>query len=106
MWTCTLRGGLREHGSPLTSRDIAFTYRFVIDNEAQHRSYFPFNPTFATPDDRTLVWTSRKPTFAPDMPPWVYIVPGEGVVQVRRFGACSDQGRRQHPVDRERCRSR
>jgi len=76
-WTCTLQEGLKwSDGSPLTSRDIAFTYRFVIDNKIpQYKSYFPFNPTFETPDDQTLIWKSEEPTFAPDMPPWVYIVP-------------------------------
>ena len=78
-WTCTLREGLKwSDGSPLTSRDIAFTYRFVIDNKIpQYKSYFPFDPTFETPDDRTLIWKAAQPTFAPDMPPWVYIVPEE-----------------------------
>ncbi|MGZ8580855.1 MAG: ABC transporter substrate-binding protein [Actinomycetota bacterium] len=76
-WTCTLREGLRwSDGSPLTSRDIAFTYRFVVDNKIpQYKSYFPSDPTFETPDDRTLIWKAEEPTFAPDMPPWVYIVP-------------------------------
>ncbi len=76
-WTCTLREGLRwSDGSPLTSRDIAFTYRFVIDNKIpQYKSYFPSDPTFETPDERTLIWKAEEPTFAPDMPPWVYIVP-------------------------------
>lgn len=92
-WTCTLREGLRwSDGSPLTSRDIAFTYRFVIDNKVpQYKSYFPFDPTFETPDDRTLIWKAEEPTFAPDMPPWVYIVPqavwapydGEGLRAIR-----------------------
>lgn len=92
-WTCTLREGLRwSDGSPLTSRDIAFTYRFVIDNKIpQYKSYFPFDPTFETPDDRTLIWKAEEPTFAPDMPPWVYIVPqavwapfdGEGLRAIR-----------------------
>ena len=76
-WTCTLRDGLRwSDGTPLTSRDVAFTYRFAIDNKIpQYRPYFPFDPTFETPDERTLIWRSTRPTFAPDMPPWVYIVP-------------------------------
>ena len=76
-WTCTLREGLRwSDGSPLTSRDVAFTYRFVIDNKIpQYKSYFPSDPTFETPDERTLIWKAEEPTFAPDMPPWVYIVP-------------------------------
>jgi peptide/nickel transport system substrate-binding protein len=92
-WTCTLRDGLRwSDGTPLTSKDVAFTYRFVIDNKIpQYRSYFPFNPTFETPDDTTLVWKSTKPTFAPDMPPWVYIVPekvwapydGKGLTEIK-----------------------
>jgi len=76
-WTCTLREGLRwSDGTPLTSRDIAFTYRFVIDHViSQYRSYFNADDTFETPDDTTLIWRSTEPTFAPDMPPWVYIAP-------------------------------
>ena len=60
-WTCTLREGLKwSDGSALTSRDIAFTYRFVIDNKIpQYKSYFPFNPTFETPDDQTLDMEGR-----------------------------------------------
>ena len=44
-------------GQPLTSEDVAFTYRFVIDNKIpQYKSYFPANPTFTTPmtDDARL----------------------------------------------------
>ncbi|MGZ8566398.1 MAG: ABC transporter substrate-binding protein [Actinomycetota bacterium] len=76
-WTCTLREGLTwSDGNPLTSRDVAFSYRFVIDNRVpQYRNYFPFHPEFETPDERTLIWKSQEPTFAPSMPPWVYIVP-------------------------------
>lgn len=76
-WTCTLRSGLRwSDGTPLTSRDVAFTYRFAIENNIpQYRAYFPFHPVFSTPDDHTLIWKTTQPTFAPRMPPWVYIVP-------------------------------
>ena len=51
-WTCTLRDDLKwSDGTPLTSRDVAFTYRFVIDNKIpQYRSYFPSDPTFETPE--------------------------------------------------------
>ena len=63
-------------GTPLTSEDVAFSYRFVLDNSMTvYKSYLPFNPTFETPDDRTLIWRSEEPTFAPDLPPWIYIVP-------------------------------
>ena len=77
VWTCHLRDGLKwSDGQPLTSEDVAFTYRFVIDNNIpQYKSYFPSDPTFETPDPTTLVWKAKEPTFAPSMPPWVYIVP-------------------------------
>ena len=76
-WTCTLRDGLLwSDGTPLTSEDVAFTYRFVIDNKIpQYKSYFPGDPVFTTPNPTTFVWTANEPTFAPTMPPWVYIVP-------------------------------
>ncbi len=77
VWTCHLRDGLKwSDGQPLTSEDVAFTYRFVIDNNIpQYKSYFPSDPTFETPDPTTLVWKAKEPTFAPSMPPWVDIVP-------------------------------
>jgi peptide/nickel transport system substrate-binding protein len=76
-WTCTLREGLLwSDGEPLTSEDVAFSYRFVIDHRIpQYKSYFAFDPVFETPDERTLIWKAEKPTFALDMPPWGYIVP-------------------------------
>ena len=45
-WTCTLRPGLRwSDGTPLTSEDVAFSYRFVIKHQIpQYISYFPFQP--------------------------------------------------------------
>jgi peptide/nickel transport system substrate-binding protein len=76
-WTCHLRDGLKwSDGTPLTAEDVAFSYRFVIDHHISvYDSYFPSHPTFSTPDARTLVWTSDAPTFAPAMPPWVYVIP-------------------------------
>lgn len=76
-WTCHLRPGLRwSDGTPLTSEDVAFSYRFVIKHKISlYTSYFPSDPVFETPDPQTLVWKAKEPTFAPDMPPWVYIVP-------------------------------
>ncbi len=40
VWTCTLRDGLKwSDGSPLTSRDVAFSFRFIIENKIpQYRS--------------------------------------------------------------------
>ncbi|MFZ0323562.1 MAG: peptide ABC transporter substrate-binding protein, partial [Actinomycetes bacterium] len=77
VWTCKIRSGVKwSDGEPLTSKDIAFTYRFVQDKKFPYfRSYIPDGTTFETPDDQTLVWRSVKPTAAPDVPPWIYIVP-------------------------------
>lgn len=76
-WACTLRPGLKwSDGTPLTSSDVAFTFRFIVDNRIpQYRGYFPFEPTFETPNDTTLIWKAEQPTFAPVVPPYVYIVP-------------------------------
>ena len=76
-WTCTIRDDVTwSDGTPLTSRDIAFTYRFVLDQGFPYfTSYFTKGTTFETPDDQTLVWVSPKPTRGPEVPAWVYIVP-------------------------------
>jgi peptide/nickel transport system substrate-binding protein len=76
-WTCAIRSGVTwSDGEPLTSEDIAFTYRFILDNGISTFSdYLPYNPTFETPDETTLIWKSEKPTFAPTVPPWIPIVP-------------------------------
>jgi peptide/nickel transport system substrate-binding protein len=77
VWTCKIRSGVTwSDGQPLTSKDIAFTYRFILDNGLSAFSdYLPFSPTFETPDDTTLVWKSKQPTFAPTIPPWIPILP-------------------------------
>lgn len=76
-WTCAIRDGVTwSDGTPLTSRDIAFTYRFVIDQGFPYFSgYFPEGSTFETPDDNTLVWVTPEPSRGPEVPAWVYVVP-------------------------------
>jgi peptide/nickel transport system substrate-binding protein len=99
-WTCKIRSGVQwSDGQPLTSKDIAFTYRFILDNElASFSDYLPFNPTFETPDDTTLIWRSEKPTFAPTVPPWVPIIPehiwskydGDGAKAIKAIDPLAD----------------
>jgi peptide/nickel transport system substrate-binding protein len=76
-YTCNIRDDVMWHdGEKLTSRDIAFTYRFILDNELSvFTDYLPYNPTFETPDDTTLIWKSEEPTFAPTLPPYIPIIP-------------------------------
>ena len=76
-WTCPIRDDVTWHdGEQLTADDIAFTYRFILDNGLSTFSdYLPYNPTFKTPDDYTLVWKSEEPTQAPTVPPYIPILP-------------------------------
>ncbi|MEI6362307.1 MAG: ABC transporter substrate-binding protein [Actinomycetes bacterium] len=77
VWTCHLRPGLTwSDGQPLTSKDVAFSYKFVMDKQFDLFSgYFPEGTTFETPDDLTLVWKSPTPTNGPEVPAWAYVVP-------------------------------
>jgi peptide/nickel transport system substrate-binding protein len=76
-WTCNIRSGVKwSDGQDLTSEDIAFTYKFVVDNhQPAFKDYLPYDPTFETPNPTTLIWHSTEPTFAPTIPPWIPILP-------------------------------
>jgi peptide/nickel transport system substrate-binding protein len=76
-WTFTIRSGVKwSDGVPLTAADVAFTFNFIIKNDlGSFNDYFPYSPKITAPDATTVVWKSPKPTFAPTVPPWVYIVP-------------------------------
>ncbi len=77
VWTCKIRTGVKwSDGQPLTSRDIAFSFKFALDkNVPVFAGYFPGNPKFETPDDQTLIWRTKDPTNAPMVPAWSYVVP-------------------------------
>lgn len=57
VWTFDIVDNARWHdGTPLTSQDIAFTYRYVLDNEIPNFiNYLKHIEEIKTPDDRTLV---------------------------------------------------
>jgi peptide/nickel transport system substrate-binding protein len=78
-WTFTIRDDATWHdGTPLTARDIAATYNWIIAEGAGNLlSYFPFTEAggITAPDDTTLVWTTTTPTSAPVYPPYVYVMP-------------------------------
>ena len=57
-YTYHLRGGVRWHdGVPLTSRDVAFTWRAIVDprNNVLHREGYDQVARVETPDDLTVV---------------------------------------------------
>jgi peptide/nickel transport system substrate-binding protein len=78
-WTFAIRDDATWHdGTPLTARDIAFTFNWIIEEGAGNLlSYFPFTEAgdITAPDDTTLVWTTSTPTSAPIYPPYVYVLP-------------------------------
>ena len=63
VWTFHLVEGATWHdGRPLTSADIAFTYRYVIDNKiGNFINYLKHIKQVGTPDPATLVLTYQEP---------------------------------------------
>lgn len=103
LWTFKIRDGVKfADGTPLTARDIAFTYNFVMDNPPNSfASYLDrgAEPTFTAPDDRTFVWATKRPTLAPMAPPLIWILPEH--VWSKYDGASVDElrGFRNVPTD-------
>ena len=67
-YTYHLRGGVRWHdGVPLTSRDVAFSWRAIVNprNNVLHREGYDHVARIDTPDDRTVVvhLVRRDPPF-------------------------------------------
>jgi peptide/nickel transport system substrate-binding protein len=65
VWTFTIRSGVKWHdGVPLTARDIAFTYNYIINNSDYtwaYSQYFEHVTKVEAPNDTTLVITSDEP---------------------------------------------
>ncbi len=76
-WTLKVRTDATWHdGTPVTADDIAFSFSLVADNQMPfYKDYLPFSPTFEVKDPETIIWHSTQPTFAPDVPPYIPIVP-------------------------------
>jgi peptide/nickel transport system substrate-binding protein len=76
-WTMTIaEGATWQDGEPLTADDVAFSFSLIADNAMPfYKDYLPFSPTFEVVDDTTVLWTSEQPTFAPNVPAYIPIVP-------------------------------
>ena len=76
-WTIKIRDDATwSDGTPLTANDVAFTYNLILDqNWSLFTSYLPFTDSITATDDTTLVWKTTKPSIAPLIPPWIYILP-------------------------------
>ncbi len=63
VWTFKIRSGLKwQDGQPLTARDIAFTYNYILKNDLwAYTSYLTHVTKVEAPDDTTVVITSSQP---------------------------------------------
>jgi peptide/nickel transport system substrate-binding protein len=66
-WTFTIRSGATWHdGEPLTAKDVAFTYNYIIQNDMENwTAYTNLIETATATDDTTVVFECSKPK--PDM---------------------------------------
>jgi peptide/nickel transport system substrate-binding protein len=64
VWTFTIRQGVKwSDGQPLTARDIAFTYNYILTNQiSYYLSYLVDVTKVEAPNDTTLVITSKRPS--------------------------------------------
>jgi peptide/nickel transport system substrate-binding protein len=62
-WTFKIRDGVKWHdGTPMTAKDIAFTYNYILDGELwAYIQYLEHVTKVEAPDDTTLVITSDRP---------------------------------------------
>ena len=63
VWTFKIRQGVKWHdGQPLTARDVAFTYNYILKNDLwAYISYLEHVTKVEAPDDSTVVITSDRP---------------------------------------------
>ena len=76
--TVTLLDGLYwSDGVPFTSADVDFTYRILYEEQLQWQYDFLENVTWATPDEKTIVFTLQEPypNFFYAVGYWQVIVP-------------------------------
>ncbi len=76
VWTFHIRSGVKwQDGVPLTAKDVAFTYNYVIKNQlSNYTLYTNFITSVTAPNDNTVVFTCSRPK-ANMLNMWVYIVP-------------------------------
>jgi len=62
-WTFTIRQGVKwQDGEPLTARDVAFTFNYIIENELSTLDVYTRGIVSAeAPDDATCVITTDRP---------------------------------------------
>ena len=75
-WTFKIRQGVMWHdGQPLTAKDVAFTYNYIIEKKADNLTPYVKNiDSVEATDDTTAVFHCSAPK-ANMLDAWIYIVP-------------------------------
>jgi peptide/nickel transport system substrate-binding protein len=76
-WTFVLRDGLTwSDGEPITAEDFEWTAEFIMDNDISSWSDgYRFTESVEAADERTIVWTTTRPTLIPGLPGYNLILP-------------------------------
>jgi peptide/nickel transport system substrate-binding protein len=76
VWTFTITDKSKwQDGKPLTARDVAFTFNYIIENElGMYLDYVKFIEEVEAPDDTHVVFTCSKPK-ANMLGLWIPILP-------------------------------
>jgi peptide/nickel transport system substrate-binding protein len=76
-WTFRLREGLTwSDGEPITAHDFVWTANFIVDNDISSWSDgYTYTDSVVATDDRTIVWTTTKPTLVPGLPGYNLMLP-------------------------------
>ncbi len=76
-WTFQLKDGLTwSDGVPLTAHDFVWTADFIMDNDiAAWTDGYRYTKDIVATDDRTIVWTTTRPSLAPGWPGYNLMLP-------------------------------
>jgi peptide/nickel transport system substrate-binding protein len=76
-WTFVLKDGLEwSDGQPITAQDFVWTANFVMDNDISSWSDgYRFTDSIEAVDDRTIEWTTTRPSLVPGFPGYNLILP-------------------------------
>jgi peptide/nickel transport system substrate-binding protein len=76
-WTFVLRDDITwSDGQPITADDFVWTGNFVIDNDISSWSDgYRFTDEIRALDERTIEWTTTRPTLVPGLPGYSLVLP-------------------------------
>ncbi len=76
-WTFVLRDDITwSDGEPITADDFVWTADFIMENDISSWSDgYRFTESIEATDDRTIVWTTTRPTLVPGLPGYSLILP-------------------------------